>query len=181
MTFFASLPDDCGVRDILTLNRPAGRALIAFHEAVLRQPSPLSPGERELIAAYVSGLNACQYCHGTHTVAAEAFGVPEGTVAAMLDDVDAAPVDDRLKPILRYVRKLTHEPAKMVRADADAVYEAGWDEQALHDAVTTACLFNFMNRLVEGHGLKGDPGLYAERGASLTDGGYLQLLKYLDE
>jgi alkylhydroperoxidase family enzyme len=65
--FFSSLDSDSGVRDILTLNPAAGKALIEYHEAVLRGPSPLSEGERELIAAYVSGLNACHYCHGVHT------------------------------------------------------------------------------------------------------------------
>jgi AhpD family alkylhydroperoxidase len=31
--------------------------------------------ERELIAAYVAGLNACGYCHGIHIAVAEAFGI----------------------------------------------------------------------------------------------------------
>lgn len=59
MPYFSTLGPDAGVRDILKLNRRAGRALVEFHEAVLRQPSPLTPGERELIAALVSGLNSC--------------------------------------------------------------------------------------------------------------------------
>ena len=37
MTFFASLPHDAGVRHILGINPAAGRALIEFHSAVLRQ------------------------------------------------------------------------------------------------------------------------------------------------
>jgi AhpD family alkylhydroperoxidase len=41
----------------------------------LRGPSPFTVAERELIAAYVSGLNACGYCHGIHRVTADAFGV----------------------------------------------------------------------------------------------------------
>lgn len=56
----------------------------------------------ELIAAYVSGLNACGYCHGIHTAVAEAFGIAEGTFAGLLDDLDTAPVDERLRPLLRY-------------------------------------------------------------------------------
>ena len=60
-----------------------GRALIALHEALLRGDSPLSPAQHELIAAYVSGLNRCRYCHGVHTATAERLGtsavaVPSG-------------------------------------------------------------------------------------------------------
>ncbi|HEY2960400.1 MAG TPA: carboxymuconolactone decarboxylase family protein [Actinomycetota bacterium] len=66
------------------------------------RPSPFSVAERELIAAYVSGLNACDYCHCVHSATAQAFGLDEGLVAALLD-VDAAPIDARMRPVLRYV------------------------------------------------------------------------------
>lgn len=82
----------------------AAEPLLDYHEALLRGPSPYPVAERELIAAYTSGLNACGYCHGVHSATAEAFGVPEGTLQALLDDVDAAPVDERMRPVLRYVR-----------------------------------------------------------------------------
>jgi uncharacterized peroxidase-related enzyme len=123
----------------------------------LRDPSPLTVAERELIAAYVSGLNACTYCHGAHTVAATAFGIDESVFADLMADLDTATVDGRIKPILAYVRKLTLSPARMVEADAEAVYAAGWDEQALFDAVSVCALFNFMNRIVEGSGIKRNP------------------------
>lgn len=181
MSFFSESGPLTGVRDILKLNRPAGRALVEYHSATLRQPSDLTPDQRELIAAYVSALNACQYCTGVHTVTAEAFGIPEGTVQALIDNVDTAPVDEKIRPILRYARKLTLEPAKMVQADADAVFAAGWTEQALHDAVNAICLFNFMNRLLEGHGIKGSIEIYAHRGQALMSDGYAPLLKLLDD
>ena len=39
----------------------ATRHLARFTHAVLREPSPLSPGVRELIAAYTSSLNDCPF------------------------------------------------------------------------------------------------------------------------
>ena len=36
-------------------------ALSAFTQAVMRRPSPLSPGFRELIAAFTSKLNQCPF------------------------------------------------------------------------------------------------------------------------
>ena len=40
--------------------------------------------QRELIAAYVSGLNACTYCHGTHLAVAAACGVAPEVIKALL-------------------------------------------------------------------------------------------------
>ena len=179
MSFFDSLPADAGVRHILQINKPAGRALIEFHQALLRADSPLAPAQLELIAAYVSGLNACQYCHGVHSETARAFGMEEGALEALLSDADTASIDPGMRPLLAYAKKLTFSPTRMTRADADAVYAAGWNERALHDAVLTICLFNFMNRLLEGHGCKGAPEIYAARGVALKEEGYAPLLKLL--
>jgi uncharacterized peroxidase-related enzyme len=179
MSFFASLPADAGVRHILQLNKPVGRALVELHTALLRGDSPLSPAQLELIAAYVSGLNACQYCYGVHSEVAQAFGFDDSLVEALLADLETAPVDAAMKPLLAYARKLTLTPAKMVQGDADAVFAAGWTERALHDVILTTCLFNFMNRLLDGHGCKGGAELYRARGQALRNHGYAPLLEFL--
>lgn len=179
MTYFPSLPDDAGVRHILQLNQAAGRALIEFHEAVLRSDSQLTSKDKELLAAYVSGLNDCKYCYGVHAETAAAFGVDAAIFEELLADVDTARVDARLKPILKFARQLTVEPSKATQAQADAVFEAGWTERDLHDAVLTVGLFNLMNRLLEGHGVKGNAALFAERGRALKYAGYAPLLAHL--
>lgn len=181
MSYFRTLGPDAGVRHVLLLNREAGKLLVNYHSAVMRQPSALSPALRELIAAYVSGLNACRYCAGVHGATARAFGIEEERLGRMLDDLDFAGVDPKELPLFRYAKKLTLEPAKMTPADAEAVFAAGWDERALHDAVNVICLFNFMNRLVEGHGVKGSDPILEERGIAIRQGGYDPLLKFLDE
>jgi uncharacterized peroxidase-related enzyme len=178
--FFRSLAENAGVRDILRLNREAGKALIHYHQAVLRQPSPLTAGERELIAAYVSALNSCHYCYGVHEQTARQFGLAPKVLESLVADLGSAPIDGKLLPLLRYVHKLTLSPSRLVRADADEVFAAGWTEQALHDAICVACLFNFMNRLLDGHGVTGDPALYQERGQALHKEGYSFLLRFLE-
>lgn len=179
MAYFRSLPADAGVRHIVSLNPAAGRALMELHEAALRNASGLMPRDKELIAAYVSGLNACQYCYGVHSETARAFGVDATLLEQLLADPESAAVEPRWKPILAYARKLTLHPARMTQADADAVFSAGWSEAELHDAVLTICLFNFMNRLLEGHGVKGNSALYQARGQALRDEGYAPLLRAL--
>jgi uncharacterized peroxidase-related enzyme len=131
--------------------------LLDYHDRVLRDWSPLTVAERELIAAYVSGLNACTYCHGAHVVAARAFGIAPDLFDGLMADLATSAVDDRIKPILAYVGKLTRSPAMMTDADAAAVYAAGWDEEALFDAISVCALFNLMNRIVEGSGITSNP------------------------
>lgn len=131
--------------------------LLEYHDRLLRDPSPLTVAERELIAAYVSGLNACTYCHGAHVVAAQAFGIERGLFDGLMADIDTSAVDAKLKPLLAYMRKLTLTPSMMSDRDAEPVYAAGWDEQALFDAVSVCALFNFMNRIIEGCGIKSNP------------------------
>jgi uncharacterized peroxidase-related enzyme len=176
MTYLRSLPDRAVLRDAFAAFPGTSRPLLDYHQALLRGPSPFSVAERELIAAYVSGLNACDYCHGVHTATAQAFGVDAGLVAALLDDVAAAPVDERMKPVLRYVRKLTRTPSRMTAADAEAVLAAGWEERALHDAASVCGLFNLMNRLVEGLGVHADAGYFPLSAERLATQGYAGLL-----
>jgi len=180
VSYLSSLPDDAVLMNVFKLYPETSRPLLDYHEVVMRGPSPLSVAERELIAAYVSGVNACAYCHGVHTVTAEVCGIEQGAIPAALADLDTADVPDRMRPILRYVGKLTRTPAAVTRADAEEVLAAGWDERALHYAVMVCALFNFMNRMVEGHGISAGADYFAESGARLKKVGYAGLNQLLD-
>ncbi len=150
---FPSLSENPTLADVFQRFPDSIRPLLEYHDRVLRSESDLSVAEREMIAAYVSSLNACQFCFGAHVNFAEAFGVDPDLIAAMVDDLDGSDVDPKLRPILAYVAKLTRDPARMTEDDAQAVYDAGWSEEALFDAVQTRALFNLMNRIVEGTGV----------------------------
>jgi uncharacterized peroxidase-related enzyme len=180
LPYLSSLPDDAVLMDVFKRYPETSRPLLAYHEVVMRGPSPFSVAERELIAAYVSGVNSCDYCHGVHTVTAEACGIAEGAVPAAVADLDAAPMAENMRPVLRYVGKLTRTPAELTRADAEEVLAAGWDEDALHSAVMVCALFNFMNRMVEGHGITAGPEYFAKSGHRLKELGYAGLSRLLD-
>jgi uncharacterized peroxidase-related enzyme len=181
VTYLKSLPDDAVLLQVFRAHPEASRPLLDYHELVMRRPSPFTVAERELIAAYVSGVNACGYCHGVHTKTAEAFGVAPGVLEAALADLDTAPIEDRLRAVLRYVGKLTATPSRMTEADAEAVFAAGWDEQALYDAVLVCALFNFMNRMVDGLGIKAADAYFATSGNRLRELGYSGLATLLDQ
>ncbi|MDE2570276.1 MAG: peroxidase-related enzyme [Sphingomonadales bacterium] len=157
MPVFPSIEDEPALDKVFRRFPHSVLPLLEYHDRVLRDPSPLTVAERELIAAYVSGLNACTYCHGAHVVAARAFGIDSELFDGLMADLETSQIDDRLKPILAYAGKLTRTPSMMSERDATMVYAAGWSEQALFDAVSVCALFNLMNRIVEGSGIKSNP------------------------
>ncbi len=175
MTHLPSLPGDATLLDVFRAYPETARPLLDYHEALMRGESPLSEAERELIAAYVSGLNACDYCFGIHQRTAQAFGVEEGLLTALLADIETADVDERMRPLLSYVGKVTREPVRVSPADARRVLDAGWDEHALHDAVSVCALFNFMNRFVSGLGVSAGADYFDVSGNRLANHGYAGL------
>jgi uncharacterized peroxidase-related enzyme len=174
MALLRSLPENATLADLRRTYADLLEKLRPYGHRLMRGPSPLTPGERELIAAFVSGVNSCRYCHGAHSLVARAFGVDDAMLRASLDNIEAVPIDKRLKPILHYVRKLTETPSRMTAADADAVYDAGWNDEALLHAIAVCAYFNNMNRLVEGAGIVGSSEEYSAAAQRLVEHGYLR-------
>jgi uncharacterized peroxidase-related enzyme len=176
MAYLPSLPQGATLVDVFKAFPESNKPLIEFHEVLMRGPSPFSEAERELIAAYVSGLNRCGYCRGVHTATTERLGTPEGTVAALLEETGAATAPARMKPVLSYAQKLTRAPDSVTKDDAEAVLAEGWDQSALYHAVAVTALFNYMNRLVEGLGIELDPAYVEPASKRLAERGYLPLI-----
>lgn len=178
MAYLPSLPAHASLLDVFRMFPETNEPLISFHEILLRGPSPFTEAERELVAAYVSGLNGCRYCHGVHTATAERLGIAPGTIAALLDD-DTSTIPHRMVPVLDFAKKLTRRANGVTKVDADAVLAAGWEETAVYHLVAVVALFNYMNRLVEGLGIELDPS-YAQTAAKrLADHGYQPLMELM--
>jgi uncharacterized peroxidase-related enzyme len=179
MAHLPSLPEKATLLDVFKMFPETNRPLLEFHEALLRGPSPFTEAERELIAAYVSGLNGCRYCHGVHTATAERLGVPQGTVVALLAGDAKADIPAKMRPVLAVAAKLTERADGVAKSDVEAVFAAGWDETAYYHLVATVALFNYMNRLVEGLGIELDPAYVGVAAQRLADRGYRPLIDLL--
>jgi uncharacterized peroxidase-related enzyme len=177
MPHLRSLRSGASLIDVFKAFPAASRPLIEFHEVLLRGPSPFTATERELIAAYVSGLNGCQYCYGVHTATAEHLGVKVGLLQRIVPEGELTEVGPKLRPVLGLARKLTLSPGSVTKADAEALSAVGWDDSALYHAVAVTALFNFMNRLVEGLGIELEPSYVAPASRRLAERGYLPLLE----
>jgi len=61
-----ALPDLPGIRGPMAFRPETARPLNDLVDVLLRGPSSLTPGERELIATFVSAENDCRYCQTIH-------------------------------------------------------------------------------------------------------------------
>jgi uncharacterized peroxidase-related enzyme len=124
--------------------------LLSLAQEILREDSHLSSTEREVIAAYTSKLNGCQYCCGSHT----AFAVSLGASGVDLNAIESEDSSGHpLEALLNYVKKLTLAPSTISNEDKELVHEAGFSEDQLKDAIAVCAAFNLYNRIVEGHGI----------------------------
>ncbi|MGY6021895.1 carboxymuconolactone decarboxylase family protein [Streptomyces spinosirectus] len=128
------------------------RAKAFTHEA-MRGPSDWSVGDRELMAAYVSKVNGSAFCVGAHTATAgRAYGDPQ-RVAAVLDDLETAPVAEPLRATLRMLGKLTRE-GKAGAEDMREVLAAGVSPQQVRDALAVCAAFSITDRLADAFGFE---------------------------
>lgn len=148
---FSFLNNSSGIVDVF-MNRPDKYgAALSMAQEILREDSFLTPVEREIIAAYTSKLNNCLYCFGSHSEFAKSLGADEDTINKILVEENYS--SHYLNTILLYVKKLTLNPSSISSEDMEKVISSGFSEEQLKDAIAVCSIFNFYNRIVEGHGI----------------------------
>jgi uncharacterized peroxidase-related enzyme len=168
--------DEPGIRGLLRFRPETGRPLSELAEVLLRGPSTLTRGERELIAAYVSALNGCQYCTSSHSATAAAQ-LPGGM--ALVEQVRAdpgdAPVSAKLAALLKIAAAVARSGPSVTAHDITAAREAAATDLEIHDTVLIAAAFCMFNRYVDGLATiaPDDPALYAAGAQRLVADGYL--------
>lgn len=165
-----------GIRGLLQYRPETAKPLNELAEALLRGPHPLSPGERELIATYVSSLNECQFCASSHAAFA-AVQLDEGMplVDRVRADLEAAPVSDKLKALLRIAGAVQHGGQRVTPELVAAARSSGASDLEIHDTVLIAAAFCMYNRYVDGLATYApeSPEAYLARADGVATHGYL--------
>ena len=153
MSYLPSSPDLANIAAILGKYPRRGILLFKLLEDIKGRCSPLNRSMRELIITYTSGLNQCDFCYNAHKAVSEQLGIDEKVFDQFKTDFNSAQIDQKLKPILRYVKKLTLTPDRITQADAQQIFDAGWDENVFLDVIFLCAVVNCMNRFVSGIGI----------------------------
>jgi uncharacterized peroxidase-related enzyme len=141
---------------------------------LLHEPNSLAPGERELIATFVSSRNRTWFCEASHGAAATAHLGDASLVEQVKGDFYNAPVSPKLKALLVIAGKVQQDGKLVTKGDVEAARSLGATDLEIHDTVLIAAAFCMYNRYVDGLGTlqPRDPDLYAQMGRHLADAGY---------
>lgn len=165
-----------GIRSLVMFRPETGKPLYDLVQVLLRGESPLTAGERELIAAYVSHLNGCMFCMQSHAAASRCFfGNDKNVVDQVLNDVNGAAISEKLKALLAIARKVQLLGKEVLYEDIEAARRAGAGDKEIHDTVLIAAAFCMFNRYVDGLAslTPDDTATYEAMGKRMAEKGYL--------
>jgi uncharacterized peroxidase-related enzyme len=166
----AATPEQLSALKITPSNRAVGAySLVLAHDPeALNERSPLYNGimfganglpraERELGAVMASRINGCAYCASVHALRFNQLAKqPEVMELIQRDGVDAR-LEPRLKAIVDYAAKLTHDPAAITPTDAEPLRAQGLGDLEILDLTHAVAMFAWANRLMQTLGEAADP------------------------
>ena len=160
----------------LRMFRPeTAKPLNELAEALLRGPSTLARGERELIAAYVSSGNECRFCRDSHSAfAAAQLDGGRPLVDQVCVDPDAAAISPKLRALLRIAAAVRVDGREVTAVMVAAARDEGATDVEIHDTVLIAAAFSMYNRYVDGlaTALPDDPAAYELSARRVVEHGY---------
>lgn len=175
MTYITTDIPQPGIVELLFYKGTTGKALSRLAHTLLHGPSPLSSGERELIASHVSALNGCEFCHESHSASANAHLKDQGfAVSAIKLNPAQAPVSDKMKALLQIAAQVQAGGKEVKLSHIENARKAGATDEDIHDAVLIAAAFCMYNRYVDGLGtsLPGSKEDYVDMGKRMARVGY---------
>jgi uncharacterized peroxidase-related enzyme len=165
-----------GITGLLEYRKDTAQPIRELTQILLRGPSVLSEGERELIATVVSHGNECTFCSNAHAAAADLLlGEPESTIAVK-QNPENAPVSNKMKALLQIASKVQKSGRLVAPKDVQRALNAGATDLEIHDTVLIAALFCLYNRYVDGLGswTPGDPEFYQTLAQRIVNRGYMR-------
>ncbi|TLU98943.1 carboxymuconolactone decarboxylase family protein [Dyadobacter luticola] len=174
-----TLPDESlpGIVGLFNFRPETTGALQLIAETLLRGESSLTSGERELIAAHVSYLNNCHFCHTSHASAAMAHLECD---LSLIDDIkqgfNQIEISPKLRALLNIAGKVQKSGKEVKESDIEAAREQGATDREIHDAVLIAATFCMFNRYVDGLGTWApqENEAYREMGQRMAFTGYVR-------
>lgn len=166
-----------GITGLLEYRQDSAAPIRELTQILLRGPSSLSEGERELIATVVSHRNQCTFCTTAHTAAARELMGESDTADAVKADILTAPVSEKMKALLTIAAQTQESGLAVTTAAIEAAKAAGATDIEIHDTVLIAALFCLYNRYVDGLSTvtPTDPAYYKGLGERLKHHGYNRL------
>ncbi len=165
-----------GIRSLVMFRPETGKHLYDLAQVLLRDPSPLTPAERELIATHVSARNNCTFCMCSHAAAArDLYGDNRSVVDCVIHGNDSTLLSDKMKALLSIAAKVQQSGKLVTDEDVAEARKHGAGDRDIHDTVLIAATFSMFNRYVDGLAslTPTDPKVYEPMGKRMATIGYV--------
>ena len=160
-----------GIVQLFMYDREVASRLTAMGQTIMRRKRGLSIGERELIGAFVSKMNDCQFCRDSHTACAKQY-LGNALVEQVIEECDSEVLSMKMRALLTvavHVQDLNRED---LPAAIEAAKIHGATDEEIHDAVLVTSFFSMCNRYVDGLGTTFRYGEPEQGGVGLARYGY---------
>jgi uncharacterized peroxidase-related enzyme len=139
-----------GITGLLEYRRDTAEPIRELTQFLLRGPSTLTEGERELIATIVSYGNECRFCTAAHTATANLLLGDSETTEKVKENITTAPVSKKMKTLLTIASQVQKSGKSVTEESIKQAKAAGATDTEIHDTVLIAALFCLYNRYVDG-------------------------------
>ena len=164
-----------GIRALLAFSPETATPISVLTNLLLRSNEGLSMADRELIAAHVSYLNDCFYCHQSHGEIAICYldGNNELVEQVKKDYLNAG-ISDKLKALLAIAGSVQKGGKYVTPEQIETAKSLGATDRDIHDTVLITAAFCMFNRYVDGLAANTptDLSTYPLRAKQIVEKGY---------
>lgn len=157
-----ALPDDVRAR-ILTVQEKSGfvpnvfltlayrpdefRAFVAYHDALMDKPGPITKAEREMIVVATSNANQCQYCVVAHGAILRVRAKDPLIADQVAINYRKADITERQRAMLDFAMKVSGRAYEVGDEDMETLKGHGFSEDDIWDIAAISAFFGMSNRL----------------------------------
>jgi uncharacterized peroxidase-related enzyme len=143
-----------GILKCFATHPPLLKQMIELASSLLFVESLLTQATKEMIATYVSSLNACAYCLDSHANSLYQSGASDELLLAIFQgNLKSSSISPKERVLLAFAAKVTEESYKVSATDIQSLQDVGWHQQQIAEAVHIASLFACFNRVANAFGL----------------------------
>src|SRR5215218_3577351 len=122
-----------GITGLLEYRKDTAAPIRELTQILLRGPSTLTEGERELIATIVSHKNECTFCVTAHTAAADILLGENETTASIKNNINTAVISDKMKALLTIAAQVQQSGKSVTTESIQKAKHAGATDLEIHD------------------------------------------------
>ena len=147
-------PQVPGILQCFATHPPLLEHMIGLAKDMLFVDGALGRQNKEMISAFVSASNRCDYCSDSHAYSFRAQGGARDTIQAVLAcDLSSDAITPKQRTLLQFAKKITDDSQALKSEDMNAMRAAGWTDLQIAEAIHVTALFATFNRVVNAFGL----------------------------